>query len=324
MNIFHYSLISVFFLLLISGCSKSRNMQLFLCAAAIVLYSSLVAFKGVAGSDTDIYYYVYMTFSSSYFDFSKFGGFNEPGFWLLNHILHLLGLPFSALNVLNAVLIFLSLFTVCRKVGVIPLLVYIPFVGLNIDFSTMRFSFAFHLFIIFYLSNQKAFLSSIVAGMFHGFGFLFFILVLFRTFDLKKTPWYKFLTLAMVLFISLFFMYENFLLRYLGAGTQFLFRDGFGFILQSMLLYGICFIGRIGKRDSLSIILLSFIPVGFRVAGIYILLSSYQPPKLLLNFLLFYLLIAYLFFAKLYSFTKSSLLIDENKSVILHYSGAFL
>lgn len=323
MNIFHYALILIFFLLLGSVSSKSNNFKFSLGTVAIFLYSALVAFKGEAGSDTYVYYQAYLNFSDSYLSFKNYSGFREPGFWFLNYLSSKANFDFSFLNFLNSIVIFFSLLLSLKKIGAISLLIYIPFVGLNVDFSTMRFSFALHVFVILYFYSGRVFLSAFFSGLFHSFGFLFFIPVVFKEYDFYKIKWYEFLGGGGMLLVGLLYMYNEFVERYINEGEQFIFRDGAGFMFQTALIFAICIISRLKRRDSFMILFLSIVPVGFRVAGVFILLSTFRTPRKLINVIVLYFLVFFLYFAKLYSFSIASFQIDGSRSVITHYGVFF-
>nr|QOS24951.1 hypothetical protein VP352_00015 [Vibrio parahaemolyticus] len=323
MNVFYFAIVTSFFSLLFSSLISEGLYKKILLFFGISIYCLLIAFKGQAGSDTDLYYIAYSNYANDYKSFYMAGGFSEIGFWLINYFGFFSGFSFVYVNIVSAIFVFFSLYLVGVKKNPLLLLFYIPFVGFNIDFSTIRFSIAFHCFVILFLLFDRPFFSSVISGFFHKFGFLFFS-VNFINISLKKLKGIHYFFFLIVLAPIGYYFYTEFIERYLAYGSQFVFRDGFSFLLQSFLVLFICCLARFPVKNSIAIFLISMIPVGFRICGILILVSDLKKSSIIFNKVILYFILIFFFFAKLISFTNASLSIDGHKSIILHYSNFFI
>ncbi|WP_029828764.1 EpsG family protein [Vibrio parahaemolyticus] len=323
MNVFYFAIVTSFFSLLFSSLISEGLYKKILLFFGISIYCLLIAFKGQAGSDTDLYYIAYSNYANDYKSFYMAGGFSEIGFWLINYFGFFSGFSFVYVNIVSAIFVFFSLYLVGVKKNPLLLLFYIPFVGFNIDFSTIRFSIAFHCFVILFLLFDRPFFSSVISGFFHKFGFLFFS-VNFINVSFKKLKGIHYFFFFIVLAPIGYYFYTEFIERYLAYGSQFVFRDGFSFLLQSFLVLFICCLARFPVKNSIAIFLISMIPVGFRICGILILVSDLKKSSIIFNKVILYLILIFFFFAKLISFTNASLSIDGHKSIILHYSNFFI
>lgn len=311
--------VTLVFMLLLSEVLKYKELILSrgLTIFSIFIYSLLVAFKGDSGSDT----FLYLRAFDSYYDYSTLSdfGFSDLGFGFIYQVVNYFNLNFDYINYINAVLIFFSLNLLSKYKNNYIVVVFIAIVGLNIDFSTIRQSYAIHIFIIIYLVTKRQSLSVIVAFLFHKSSLLSYIVNLSHTkLSIKKAL--PFFSMFSVIF---YFFYVFYLNRYIEVGSTFLFRNGFNFIVQIVLIVLILYL--LGYENKILIVcaLIMIIPIGYRVFSFFLIMESVKVTNIKFNRILLFNLTLILFLLKVFSFSNQSILNDSERSTILHYQSYF-
>ncbi len=314
MNLFSFS-IGVVCLILV-GCAFLRRdfHRRLLIIFSISLYSCLVAFQGVSGSDSHMYLRAFQSFSDTYEAFSVFG-FSEPGFWLINKAAVSLSLDFSIINYVNAVVVFFSLYYISVKRSPFLTVLYIVIIGINVDFSTIRQSLGLHVFSIVYFVFKSQFSAVVVGMLLHKSVLLSYLVNL-----VNSRISLKIVVLAVI--VLLFFNYF-FLQRYLAQGPGFVFREGYVFILQTFIIVAVMALLGYSKKIIISVALLSVIPIGYRVIFFFLILNEVPYPVIRFNKLVLSCVLLCLMVAKVASFTRHSLENDLERSTILHYENYF-
>ncbi len=279
-----------------------------MCYGAILIYSLLIAFKGVSGSDTFFYerlYYSEFTFGSLFLTFS------DVFFISLMYVFKKASLNFDALNYLNAILAFVSLNLLAKNKSASLVVLYISLIGLNLDFSTMRQSYGMHVFSILYFSYNSFFLSFVLSFGFHKSAIFSFI---------SKLKSHNLSLKGLLILLSFSFVfYFLFLQRYMSVGSSFLSRDGYGFIFQSLIVCSIMFLLRFDRKIIILTFFILYFPVGYRVLFFLFVMEYSYLPKLKANQMTLIVLLMVFSFAKVSSFSSQSISIDGKRSVVLHY-----
>jgi len=290
----------------LSNYIRSYETRFFFLLIPTIIYSSFIAFQGDSGSDTFEYIRVYNSFVN-YEDFAFF----EPGLYIYFSLLKFFNFEYELVNYGHALVVAMSLYLISIKRSPLLAALYIAYIGLNVDFSTLRQSFGIHLFTIFYLMSSKIYLSAFVSMLFHASGI--FALVS-KILNIKFT----FINLSVLFLISVL-CYYLFLERYLLYGMGFLVREDFGFILQSIFLIFICYFMGYSRKILLMVALFSILPIGYRIVFFLLIIQDVKGPRIVFNkFILCGVLLLFISF-KLNSFMVQSIKNDGERSIITHY-----
>lgn len=300
------------FYLLVSLVKVDRRSCVVLFFASF-FYSVLVALKGGSGSDTFEYIRIYNSvLEVPYIIFP----FKEVGFYWLLVFLKSNGFSFDAVNYINAFLVFVSIFLLAVKRSPFLVVVYIAFVGINVDFSTIRQSYGIHLFSVFYLFSERMIISIVAGGMFH---LSTVISIGIKVLENRLTT-SKILiaggvgTLLCVIFLE----------RYLSQGMIFLVRSSPVFLLQSLVIAFLFYVLGYNKKVVACIFLISILPIGFRFLILFMVVIKFPNSKLKFMKRLgvsFCLLLVLSF--KLYSFSGQSIINDGERSTVLKFEELF-
>lgn len=300
---------AVLFLLLSSFC-KSKLVNTSFSSLGVFLYSSLVALRGTSGSDTFVYVYVYERINTSFLY-----PFYEPGVKILFQLMSYLNFPYEFVNFFQAVLVFISLTYLVWNKSAFVVVLYIFFVGLNVDFSTLRQSISMHVFVVLIYSFRNQLFATVLAGLFHLASLFSYIVRISTT----RINLFK----LIVLFVFLVFFKFMFLDRYLSDGQSFIFRSDFGFLLQSLMLISVMTLMGYSRRVLLCVFFLSFIPIGYRLVFFFLVLSPAERPRVGLNKVVLSFVLLFVVALKLYSFSLQSIENDGVNSVVLFYDNYF-
>ncbi|EMK6668398.1 EpsG family protein [Vibrio fluvialis] len=298
-----FIIVSVFFILLSSFFNDlSKNTFIVI---GLLFYSYLVAFKGGSGSDT-IYYYTIFEQNLSHAETA----FHEPGFGLLKDLVKYFNGDYNVINYIQSLLVFLSLFLLSRNQGVFIVSIYISLCGLTIDFSTLRQSLSFHLFVIVFFVIESRPIAAFLSSFFH-YSSLFSFINKFYLLSIKRLFY-------LISFVVIF--YFVFLNRYLDEGLQFVFRSGFSWLVLFAVYSFAFYLVGYRYRQLVFISMLLYFPIGYRVISYLLVVDkpiviprSFSKKLMLLAF---FMLITWL---KVYSFSEQSINNDKERSVILHY-----
>ena len=295
---------SVFFFILLSFVRTYyiRNILLFF---PVVLYTTLIAFQGESGSDTFEYVRIYNSFT----DYNSFP-FIEPGFALYFGTLSFFSVDYELVNYSHALVVAISLYLISIKRSPILVALYIIYIGINVDFSTLRQSFGFHIFAIFYLVSNKLYLSAFTSMSFHFSGIF---AVLSKFIKIKLTL--RTLTILAVILVLTYFV---FLQRYLLHGISFLIRDDFWFVFQTLIVLFVCYFMGYSRRVMIMICLFSIIPIGYRIVFFLLLIEQVQFTRIAIKIITCGVILLFLVI-KLNSFTIQSINNDGKRSIITHY-----
>lgn len=308
MNFFLILILASCILLVLAEFVKGRLIKNFTRAVSILIYTSLIAFKGGSGADTSLYIRLFehnLSFVEVFYSFSDFA------FVLLFASLSDAGFSFYSLNYINAILAFFSLYYIATKKNGYLVVLYISFIGINVDFSTLRQSISIHVFSIVYFYFNSQFLAVIVAVGFHKSAIFAYL----NKLKDKKITKIQFFYLVLLLT----FFYYFFLVRYLQYGTSFLYRDSYLFLFQSLI---VCFFMYMLKFRGISIVFvffLFFLPIGFRLIFFTLIMDRSSLPNVKFNKLALGGLLLVFTLSKLYSFTSQSISINGDRSVVNHY-----
>ena len=300
---------SVLFLLL-SSFFKSKLIKFPLSFIGVAMYSFLVAFRGASGSDTFVYVYVYERINTAFAY-----PFIEPGVKFLFGLMSYFDFSYDVVNMFQAILVFVSLtYLLLRKTPFVVVL-YIFFIGLNVDFSTLRQSISLHVFVILIYFFRNQIIATVIAGLFHVSSIFSYVV---KIVGAKIT----FLKLV-VLSIFLVFFKFMFLDRYLTDGQDFIVRSDFGFLLQTFTLIFVMTLMGYSKRVLLSVFFISFIPIGYRLIFFFLVLTPAEKPKVGFNKVILSFVLIFVVALKLYSFGIQSVENDGINSVVLFYDNYF-
>ena len=275
----------------------------------VAFYSIFIAFQGSSGSDTFEYVRVYNN-ATDYLSFIFF----EPAFYFYFSGLRYFDLSYEFVNYSHAFVVALSLYLIAVKRSPLLAALYVVYIGINVDFSTLRQSFGLHVFSIFYLMSERFYLSVISSTLFHFSGI--FALVL-KVSNINITIKY----IIILIFISVpFYFYIN---RYLSNGMSFLIRDDFGFILQTLIILFLCYFMGYSKRILVIIAIISVIPIGYRMVFFLLIVPHVNLTKVAANKVVVCCVLMLFLFFKLNSFVIQSVSNDGENSIVTHYERMF-
>lgn len=296
----------LFYILSIVKCDKKSLPILFFSSW---VYAFLIAFKGESGSDTYVYKDIFdNVLSSTYYSFP----FKEFGSYILFYGLRSFNFSFDYINYINAFFVFFSLILLALKRSPILVIIYIAFVGINVDFSTIRQSYAIHIFTVFFLISDRLYVSMLSGLLFHYSSIIVLAVdKLKNKLDVRK---------VLVFIVVLCVLLVIFLERYLISGMDFIVRKSPFFLLQSFIIALIFYVLGYNKKVACTVFFISFIPVGFRFLLFFMVVLPY-PNKSFKLFnkvvLLSFLLLLLVF--KLYSFSVQSIQNDQDRSIVTRY-----
>lgn len=283
--------------------NKFRHLAAFL---SIFIYSYLIAVKGESGSDTFLYVDLFQKHGST-LTFS----FIEPGIiWFFQGINQITS-EYYIVNFFHSVLVGFSLWLLYKNKDPYVLVVYIIYIGINVDFSTLRQSISFHCFVLMWFLLKNQLIASLLASVFHVSAIFSY------AYNLTNM---KFRAPLIILAGGLcVFIYYFFLIRYLEVGRDFIFRSDAVFFLQSLFLVLLLYLMGYKKKILFVIFILSAIPIGFRLVFFYLVFCPSPLPNRLSNKLFLGFLLIVFLSVKLQSFTAQSIENDGERSTIRHF-----
>ena len=259
---------------------------------AILLYALAIFKRGDTGSDTLSY--------RAFFDNNVYI-FIEPGFEYVSLIVHLFSDDFIYVLFLQSILVFISLFILLKNNSSSVVMFYIATFGTTFDFSTIRQSLAFHLFVLIYFITKKRFLL-FISSLFH-FSSLFYVIP-----NILNQRFMKYIMFAMTPGI---FYYANI---YLSEAPQFV-DISLSNIVQFLFLYFIFYLLNSSAR-TLFALSLFIIPIGFRLFSYAIITENSFSRRKKLRFEIAHFLLFIYCVLKIFSFSYQSIILDEMNSPV--------
>lgn len=297
-------------LLIIAGFIKTKILKNISIYLALSVYSFLVSFRSFSGSDTFVYLNIY-----NQIEIEHVYPFIEPGLKWVFGLMNFFDFPYDVVNYIQGSLVFISLCFLTKNKSPFVVVLYIAFIGINVDFSTLRQSLSVHIFIIFLWLFKNKLLSTIFSAMFHLSAIFSFIA---NVVNVKLSIWKVVALVCVAIVLKLLFLD-----RYLAVGQDFVFRTDLVFLIQSFTLIFLMFLMGYDKKSLAYVFIISFVPIGYRLILFFIVLSPIDinrwSNKTLVGKLLLSVLLMFFVSLKMYSFSVQSLANDGLNSVVLFY-----
>lgn len=294
-------------LLIIAGFIKTKILKNISIYLALSVYSFLVSFRSFSGSDTFVYLNIY-----NQIEIEHVYPFIEPGLKWVFGLMNFFDFPYDVVNYIQGSLVFISLCFLTKNKSPFVVVLYIAFIGINVDFSTLRQSLSVHIFIIFLWLFKNKLLSTIFSAMFHLSAIFSFIA---NVVNVKLSIWKVVALVCVAIVLKLLFLD-----RYLAVGQDFVFRTDLVFLIQSFTLIFLMFLMGYDKKSLAYVFIISFVPIGYRLILFFIVLSPIDinrwSNKTLVGKLLLSVLLMFFVSLKMYSFSVQSLANDGLNSVV--------
>lgn len=308
--IFSIVVFLVIFFLLIASFVSNRTYRFALSVPLCFFYSLLIGFRSNTGSDTFLYQNFF--YDRSY----PSANFVEPGVEVLFDTFNVFNSNFDMFIFFHGIIVFIGLLALLRYKDSLFVAFYIVLIGINVDTSTLRQSLALHFFMISVFIFRHYAISTVIASLFHLSSISSFF---------SKISSIKFSVLSVLAMATLSFaFYYLFLSRYMEVGRDFLFRDGFSFLMQTLFVF--LFVVLSGYKFPIIAFstFLSIIPIGYRVIFFVLVTSeSLLRPRNAINHLLLVMMMILYSSVKVFSFYYQSSFNDAERSVVLFFDRLF-